>query len=181
MNQENKGGSLTHNLCLNNNGKILWTGSFQELQAFVEKTLNLLGGKWLSPGGDAKLYQNQATAIKWCGNSTTITVSKDTIGTIEEQLMSLASISQNLADQNTRITFDDGTDGHTVNEIEKECLNLTANEVNSSELSEADAFAQILERILTIEEKLNTKIDDVALQVCNLKEVDDLHETISHD
>jgi hypothetical protein len=61
-------------------------------------------------------------------------------------------------------------DGHTVNEIEKECLNLTAiNEVNSSELiSEADAFAQILERILTIEEKLNTKIDDVALQVCNL-------------
>ncbi len=47
-------------------------------------------------------------------------------------------------------------------------------------MSEADAFAQILERILTIEEKLNTKIDDVALQVCNLKEVDDLHETISH-
>ncbi|CAB4029410.1 Hypothetical predicted protein, partial [Paramuricea clavata] len=45
----------------------------------------------------------------------------------------------------------------------------------------ADAFAQILERILTIEEKLNTKIDDVALQVCNLKEADDLHEKISHD
>ena len=42
----------------------------------------------------------------------------------------LASISQNLADQNTQITFDDGTDGHTVNEIEKECLNLTANEVS---------------------------------------------------
>ncbi len=86
--------------------------------------------------------------------------------------MSLASISPNFADQNTRITFDDSTDGHTINEIEKECLNLTANEVHSSELSEADAFAQILERILTIEEKLNTKIDDVTLQVCNLKEAE---------
>ena len=108
--------------------------------------------KWLSPGGDAKLYQNQATAIKWYGNSKTITVSEDTIGSIEEQLMTLASISQNLADQNTI---------KRVNEIEKECLKLTANEVNSSELSEADAFAQILERVLTIEEKINTKIDDV--------------------
>ena len=186
MNQENKGGSLIHNLCLNNKGKILWTGSFEELQVFVEETLNLTGDNWTSPGGDAKLFQNQATAIKWYGNSKTITVSKDSTGTIKEQLMTLASISQNLADQNTRITFDDSTDGHTVNETEKECLNPTgkfvnSSEVNSSELSEADAFAQILERILTIEEKLNTKIDDVAMQVCKLKEAEDLHEKISHN
>ena len=138
-------------MCLNNKGKILWTGSFEELQVFVEETLNLTGDNWTSPGGDAKLFQNQATAIKWYGNSKTITVSKDSTGTIKEQLMTLASISQNLADQNTRITFDDSTDGHTVNETEKECLNPTgkfvnSSEVNSSELSEADAFAQILER-----------------------------------
>ena len=54
-------------------GEILWTGSFDKLQAFVEETINLTGGKWLSPGGDAKLYQNQATAIKWYGNSKTRT------------------------------------------------------------------------------------------------------------
>ena len=49
-----------------------------------------------------------------------------------------------------------------------------------SELSEADArFCTNLARILTIEEKLNTKFDDVALQICNLKETGDLHEKIS--
>jgi hypothetical protein len=84
-------------------GIILWTGSFDKPKAFVEETLNLTGGKWLYPGGDAKLYQNQATAIKWYGNTKTITVSEDIIGSIEEQLMTLqVSISQNLADQNTR-------------------------------------------------------------------------------
>ena len=98
MNQGNKGGSLIHNLCLSSKGKILWTGSFDKLQAFVEEALNLTGGKRLSLGGDAKLYQNQAIAIKWYGNSKTITLSEDTIGTIKEQLMTLASISQNLAD-----------------------------------------------------------------------------------
>jgi hypothetical protein len=48
MNQENKGGSLIHNLCPNSKGKILSTGSFHELQAFVEEALNLTGGKLMA-------------------------------------------------------------------------------------------------------------------------------------
>ena len=33
------------------------------MQEFVEDVLNLSGGKWSSPGGDAKLYRDESQDI----------------------------------------------------------------------------------------------------------------------
>ncbi len=77
MNQRNSNGSLIHNLSFNKKGKLIWTSSFHDLQAFVEEVSNLTGGKWSSPGGHAKLRQDRnqlGISIRWYANTQTITV-----------------------------------------------------------------------------------------------------------
>ena len=97
MNQLNDNGSLIHGLSLNSKGKLIWTDSLDSLRAFVEEALNLTDGKWSSPGGDTKMYENQGVAIKWHMKTQTLAVHEDENSLIEEKLMSMALISKKLA------------------------------------------------------------------------------------
>lgn len=57
--------SLLHSLIVNDKDKLVWSGSFDSLQQFVEEVLDLSDGKWSSPGGDAKLYESEDISIRW--------------------------------------------------------------------------------------------------------------------
>ena len=81
MNEQN--GNLIHSLSFNSKGELTWLASFNSLQLFVEEVLCLSGGKWSSPGGDTKLYQNQDLSIKWYTKSKTLAVRQ---GQVESKL-----------------------------------------------------------------------------------------------
>lgn len=89
--------SLLHSLIVNDKDKLVWSGSFDSLQQFVEEVLDLSDGKWSSPGGDAKLYESEDISIRWYAKSQTITVSGKDKDMIEEKLNTVASLSKRLA------------------------------------------------------------------------------------
>ena len=103
MNEQN--GNLIHSLSFNSKGELTWLASFNSLQPFVEEVLCLSGGKWSSPGGDTKLYQNQDLSIKWYTKSNTLAVSQGQVESklnsdtrqVETKLNSFATISKKLA------------------------------------------------------------------------------------
>jgi hypothetical protein len=92
--------SLVHDLSINNRNKLVWTGSFEALQQFVQEVLELNAGKWSSPGADAKLFEAEEKdiAIKWYAKSQTITVNGINGAEIEGKLKSVASMTKSLAD-----------------------------------------------------------------------------------
>ena len=67
--------SLLHSLLVNDKEKLIWSGSFSFLQQFIADVLGLSGGRWYSPGGDAKVYESEAISIRWYAKSKSISVS----------------------------------------------------------------------------------------------------------
>ena len=98
MDQEKTGVvSLLHGLSLSQKGKLIWTSSFEVLQSFVREALNLSDGFWSSPGGYGKLYQGKDVALRWYSDTKSIILSGKLAKEFEEKLNSMASISQDLA------------------------------------------------------------------------------------
>ena len=56
-------------------------------------------GKWSTPGGHAKMYENEDISIRWYSNTKSITLSGNLAKEFEEKLNSMASISQDLANE----------------------------------------------------------------------------------
>ena len=48
---------------------------FEALQSFVREALNLSDGNWSTPGGHAKLYQDEVIALKWYSDTKSIILS----------------------------------------------------------------------------------------------------------
>ena len=62
MNVEEIRISLLHSIPTNAKGKLIWLGTFQSLQQFVEDILNLSNGIWDCPGGhDRRLKAKRLT------------------------------------------------------------------------------------------------------------------------
>ena len=59
--------NLISNLSFDDKG-YLWKGTLQQLKGFVSKDLNLVG-KWSSPGGERKIFNNSTLGItlRWSG------------------------------------------------------------------------------------------------------------------
>ena len=94
MDQEKTG---VVSLSLSQKGKLIWTLSFEVLQSFVREALNLSNGFWSSPGGYGKLYQGKDVALRWYSDTKSIILSGKLAKEFEEKLNSMASISQDLA------------------------------------------------------------------------------------
>ena len=106
--EKNVGISLLHDLAIIHKGKLVWTSSYEALQSFVREALNLSDGNWSTPGGHAKLYQDEAIALKWYSDTKSIILSGKLAKEFEEKLNSMASISQELA--NVDLPFVNRTD-----------------------------------------------------------------------
>ena len=76
---KDEGISLLHYISLNDKDKLKWTGTFQELQMFVEEEgLNISNvesnGVWSSPGGDAKQFKTKDIDLRWYSGNQSITL-----------------------------------------------------------------------------------------------------------
>ena len=92
--------SLIHYLSYNNKNKLVWTGSHERLQQFVQEVLDLNEGSWCSPGADPKLFvaKGKDIAIKWYAKSQSIIVNGDDQADIVDKLKSVASMAKSLSD-----------------------------------------------------------------------------------
>ena len=111
LNQD-KNLSLLHGVSLNDKDKVIWTKSFQTLQQFVKEVLNLSDGVWSSPGGDAKQYKSKEIDIRWYPDTQSITLAGKLKDELKLKLISLASISEQLAKTPEASDHDDYSDGH---------------------------------------------------------------------
>ena len=96
----NKGQSLLHSISVNDEGKLIWSSTYECFKQFVEEVLNLSGGKWSSPGRDTKQYESEAEdiLIKWRAKTQTIVVSGKNKDYINDKLMSAVSVSKTVAE-----------------------------------------------------------------------------------
>ena len=95
--EKNVGISLLHDLAISHKGKLVWTSSYEALQSFVREALNLSDGNWSTPGGHAKLYQDEDIALKWYSDTKSIILSSKLAKEFEKKLKSMAS--QELANE----------------------------------------------------------------------------------
>ena len=77
-----------------NRNEFVWDGNLDELKQFVQDDLQLLNGKWSSPGGEVKLFTNPTFVFKWYGT----TKKKIVIVTDNEELY-LAEMLRKHADE----------------------------------------------------------------------------------
>ena len=64
---------------------------------FAEEVLNLSDGTWGSPGGGAKQYKSDNIDLRWYPETGSITISGKLKDEIKEKLISLSTISRQLA------------------------------------------------------------------------------------
>ena len=57
---------MSNYLVYNKDGYFTWQSDISGLRDFVQDSLNL-DGKWSSPGGDVKLFENEKYCLKWYG------------------------------------------------------------------------------------------------------------------
>ena len=93
-----KGISLLHYIPLNDKDKLKWTGTFEELQMLVEEGINISNGVWSSPGGGAKQFKAKDIDLRWYSDNQSITLNGKLKEAIKEQLISMASVSNQLTD-----------------------------------------------------------------------------------
>jgi hypothetical protein len=74
--------------------------------------LNLSDGVWGSPGGDAKQYKSKEIDIRWYPDTQSITLAGKLKDVLKLKLISLASISEQLAKTPEASDHDDYSDGH---------------------------------------------------------------------
>ena len=91
-----KGISILHYISINHKDKLKWAETFQESQMFVEEGLNISNGVWSSPGIDAKQPKAKDIDLRWYSDSQSITLNGKLKEAIKEQLISTASVSNQL-------------------------------------------------------------------------------------
>ena len=96
--KETRNGSVIHGISINSKDKLLWNGSYEELQMFVEEVLNMSDGVWDCPGGEAKRYKSGNLDMRWYQDTKSITLNGERKNEIKEKLISLALVSKQVKD-----------------------------------------------------------------------------------
>ncbi|CAB4013813.1 Hypothetical predicted protein [Paramuricea clavata] len=142
----NKNERLRDNLCVSNNGRLKWLGSFEELKDIVSNPI-MLTGKWAGPGGDCKLFEAENTEIRWYSKTKTLTVKGDKADEFKAKIM--PEIIPNIDEQ--------------TEEIEKDGGNAFEQEGNQAKhgmgTSDVVTFAELFEKISDVQQQMHNKFE----------------------
>ena len=88
---------LSDYLVYTEGGYLAWESHIDDLKEFVQKSLNF-DGKWSSPGGDVKVFENEKYCLKWYGviKKKLLIVRDDEQQNLSERMQSLATKSVNI-------------------------------------------------------------------------------------
>ena len=88
---------MSNYLVYTEDGHLAWESHISDLKEFVQKSLNF-DGKWSSPGGDVKVFENEKYCLKWYGatKKKLLIVRDDEQQNLSERMQSLATKSVNI-------------------------------------------------------------------------------------
>ena len=104
--EQAKNGSVLHGISINAKDELMWNGSYEELQMFVEEVLDISDGIWDCPGGGSKRYTSSNLVLRWYQDSKSITLNGARKDEIKEKLISLALVAKQVKNP----THDGGVD-----------------------------------------------------------------------
>ena len=96
--KETRNGSVIHGISINSKDKLIWNGSYEELQMFVEEDLDMSDGVWDCVGGEAKRHKSGNLDMRWYQDTKSITLNGERKNEIKEKLTSLALVSKQVKD-----------------------------------------------------------------------------------
>ena len=67
--EQAKHGSVLHGISINAKDKLMWNGSYEEVQMYVEEVLDISDGIWDCLGGDSKRYTSSNLVMRWYQDS----------------------------------------------------------------------------------------------------------------
>ena len=80
----------TDSVSLTSKGNLKWLRDFKDLCQFVND-LGLQPGKWTTPGGNSKLFQNSQITIRWYWNSSSLNLKGDMASQIKAKILNIAN------------------------------------------------------------------------------------------
>ena len=88
---------MSNHLVYAEGGYFLWQSHINDLKDFVQNSLNL-EGKWSSPGGDVKIFDDKKYRLKWFGEDKQklLIVREDKQQNLNERMQILSAKSVNI-------------------------------------------------------------------------------------
>ena len=175
---------MAEDLCYNlkaNGEKFIWDGTLDYLKKFVADELKLLG-KWISPGGETKLFTSGLVCLKWQSKTSkwiTVYGSPNEVNDVTEQFKSMcevATINSTNADEcdvdpsnklNNEEHAEASVDEPTVDEIVTGMLGETSPTVPISSSTEHKFIKNKLSNVEAEIKSLEAKILDKTLSLTN--------------
>ena len=157
---------LSDYLVYTEGGYLAWESHIDDLKEFVQKSLNF-DGKWSSPGGDVKVFENEKYCLKWYGviKKKLLIVRDDEQQNLSERMQSLATKSVNI-------------NSKTSSAIGKENNMAELHIVHDSDVDDKSLYMEGIENSLVEDlrrqmqefaESTNLKIEGLEIDVNNLK------------
>ncbi|CAB3991819.1 Hypothetical predicted protein [Paramuricea clavata] len=166
-------------LSISTKGNFKWHGKFEDLQEFINEQLQTQT-KWSSPGGNSKLFENEAVKIRWYANTSSLTIK----GIDCEQLKDkLRAIARTESDENDAISLIDknNLDIGIHNEVERSIIiegeDFSARKLNSSsqvidlstQPNQSLICSELVEKIKDLEMDFNIKISALTQEVSSIQ------------
>ena len=160
----------------NNKGNLKWYGDFESLQELFDHILQHRSN-WSKPGGHCRKLEEDGFIIRWYSDNSTMTVSEAQGDKIKRYLLHM-STKESDSNVDLSVSFADkqvdlDRANYSVNDDESRFESLLNND-NELDRTNVDNLCILLEEIRSIEERLDQKINNIALDVCKIKEADNL-------
>lgn len=139
-------------------GSFNWAGSFEDLKALVNK-LDILHtqSKWLSSGGDCKLYDAKEVTIRWYSTKGTLTLKGEKADEVRSKLLLL------IGEEKTA-NLENGGDKDLISNSLRNSVEIT--EPITEEANELIALKKTIDKI---SKTMDAKLDALTQEVHNLK------------
>lgn len=168
----------TDSVSVTSKGNLKWLRDFKDLCQFVND-LGLQPGKWTTPGGNSKLFQNSQITIRWYWNSGSLNLKGDMASQIKAKILNIANpemdsdsnVIESSKYENLHIDLD-----QTNNDLHTESRSYSLNKDTSPICSDTEHINNI-SQIRDINTKLdsfvshiNAKLETLADEITTIKE-----------
>ena len=157
---------MSNYLVYTEGGYLAWESHISDLKEFVQNSLNF-DGKWSTPGGDVKVFENEKYCLKWYGGTKKklLIVRDDEQQNLSERMQSLATKSVNI---NSKTSTAIGKENnmaelHIVHDSDVDDKSLYMEGIENSPVE--DLRRQMQE----FAESTNLKIEGLEIELNNLK------------
>ena len=154
-------GNITKHLKVTDEGKLKWSGTFENLSILMDKLLNKQV-QWTSPSGDCRRLKYENFVLRWYSKSKTLTITGEGSEDLKSQLRVIVNVneSETLPSENQHYIENDELDAEYNN----------AKNVESKILvNQDDRAASVLGQMRRLEERFESKFERLVKEIQEIK------------